>query len=60
MTNFGKVKVKETMRETVRYEQNGSFWMGRIVHTQIIFLDTIPVAMFLVHTFEELKAKEYG
>ena len=46
MTNFGNVKVKETIRETVRYEQNDSFWMGRIVHTQFIFLDTIPVAIF--------------
>ena len=32
--------------------------MARFNHTQNIFLNTIPVAMFLVHTFEKLKVKE--
>ena len=34
--------------------------MAYFDHTQIIFLNTIPVAMFLVHTFEKFKVKENG
>ena len=41
---------------TVRGALYGPYWVGRIEYTQLNIFDAIPVAMFLVHTFEKLKA----